>query len=202
MKDWLLCSKRLLERSLGWESNFKRSAWCNFSYIVGLHLTLLRELKCPYHQTSPSMLFETFWHRSHYDCALILEFNFQSDSECLFDIASSLAGPVLFRMFCSALDTSLGGCWCEVRKQGEPRSEEARTHAQSLELQGRGDLCRVVLDSISSCLECSGSSLQVCTFSQLMNLQNFVVESWLLQTICLLVYIIFSSMYVCGRSLK
>jgi hypothetical protein len=37
MEVWLLCSKRLLEL----ESNYKRSAWCTFSYIVGLHLTFL-----------------------------------------------------------------------------------------------------------------------------------------------------------------
>lgn len=69
--------------------------------------------------------------------------------------------PVLLRIFCSALDTSLGGCWCEVRNQGEARSAEgARTQVPSLEIQGKGDSCKVVLDGISSCLDCSGSSLQ------------------------------------------
>jgi len=81
--------------------------------------------------------------------------------------AALLAGPILLRIFCSALDTSLGGCWCELRNQGEARStEEARTHFQSLEMQGKGDSCKVVLDGISSCLDCSGSSLQVRIFSR------------------------------------
>lgn len=79
--------------------------------------------------------------------------------------ASFFSGPILRRMFCSALDTSLGGCWCELRKQGEARTEDARTHAHSLEIQGKGE-CKAVLEGISSCLECSDSSLQVCIFSR------------------------------------
>lgn len=48
-----------------------------------------------------------------------------------------------------------------MRNQGEARSAEgARTQVPSLEIQGKGDSCKVVLDGISSCLDCSGSSLQ------------------------------------------
>ncbi|KAG0579005.1 hypothetical protein KC19_4G065600 [Ceratodon purpureus] len=59
--------------------------------------------------------------------------------------------PTLLRIFCSALDTSYGGCVCSPKSGG--------THTPGLEVQGKGE-CKVVLDGVLSTLEDSGSSLQ------------------------------------------
>ena len=65
-------------------------------------------------------------------------------------------------------------------KPGEAKTEEAKTHIQALEMQGKGE-CKVVLDGIISFLEYSGSSLQVYTFSP-MSADEFRDErtDWLL----------------------